>query len=62
MRSPNNAWQLLPLQELSEGIRTFDDFIHDGLVEYLDVNEMNDASIAVYDRDIGPGTTHVEVG
>lgn len=23
---------------------------------------MNDASIAVYDRDVGPGTTHIEVG
>ena len=33
----------------------------DGLIEYLDVNEMNDAQIAVYEREIKPVTTHLEV-
>ncbi|KAG6476789.1 hypothetical protein ZIOFF_066037 [Zingiber officinale] len=31
------------------GIRTFDDFLRDGLVEYLDVNEENNALIALYE-------------
>lgn len=32
-----------------------------GLIEYLDVNEENDCLIAMYERDIGPKTTHVEI-
>lgn len=40
------------MQELLQGVRTFDDFVHDGLIEYLDVNEENDANIAVYESDI----------
>lgn len=32
--------------------RTFDDFLYDGMVEYLDCNEENDALIAVYEKDI----------
>ncbi len=49
------------LQELRLGQRTFDDFIQDGFIEYLDVNEMNDALIANYEREIGERTTHLEV-
>lgn len=40
---------------------TFDDFLHRGLVEYLDVNEENDSYIALYEADIGPNTTHLEI-
>ncbi|KAG6474199.1 hypothetical protein ZIOFF_068123 [Zingiber officinale] len=36
-------------QELQLGIHTFDDFLRDGLVEYLDVNEENKALIALYE-------------
>ena len=32
-----------------------------GLVEYLDVNEENDCSIAIREDGIGPETTHLEV-
>lgn len=49
------------VQELKEGKRIFEDFVDDGIVEYLDVNEMNDALIAVYENEIGPETTHLEV-
>ena len=37
--------------------------MHDGLIEYLDVNEENDAIIAVYEKDILPTgeTTHLEI-
>ena len=49
------------MQELADGYRTFEDFIHDGLVEYLDVNEENDSNIAVYESDIIPESTHLEI-
>ena len=39
----------------------FDDFLRQGLVEYLDVNEENDAFIALYESDIEPTTTHLEI-
>ena len=32
--------------------RCFEDFLHEGLVEYLDVNEENDCSIALYEKEI----------
>ncbi|KAM0935649.1 putative DNA-directed RNA polymerase [Dioscorea sansibarensis] len=40
------------IQELRAGVRKFDDFLHDGLIEYLDVNEENNALIALYEGDI----------
>jgi DNA-directed RNA polymerase III subunit RPC2 len=49
------------MQELANSFRTFEDFIHDGLVEYLDVNEENDSNIAVYESDITEETTHLEI-
>jgi DNA-directed RNA polymerase beta subunit len=49
------------MQELADSFRTFEDFIHDGLVEYLDVNEENDSNIAVYESDIIEETTHLEI-
>lgn len=32
--------------------RSFEDFLREGLVEYLDVNEENDCMIALYEADI----------
>ncbi|VDO04636.1 unnamed protein product [Haemonchus placei] len=49
------------IQELKDGQRIFEDFVDDGLIEYLDVNEMNDAYIAVYEKDVNPKTTHLEI-
>lgn len=40
---------------------TFDDFLKKGLVEYLDVNEENDCTIAMYENEIGRHTTHLEI-
>ncbi|VDN42263.1 unnamed protein product [Gongylonema pulchrum] len=48
------------IEELKKGHRIFEDFVDDGLIEYLDVNEMNDASIAVYEHQIKAHTTHLE--
>lgn len=40
------------IQELSQGFRCFEDFLKEGLVEYLDVNEENDCMISLYEKDI----------
>lgn len=48
-------------QLLKEDKMTFDDFLKQGLVEYLDVNEENDSYIALYENDIVPATTHLEI-
>ncbi|KAK0607839.1 hypothetical protein LWI29_021366 [Acer saccharum] len=49
------------MKELSDGDRTFDDFLCDGLIEYLDVNEENNALIALYEGEATPDTTHIEI-
>jgi DNA-directed RNA polymerase III subunit RPC2 len=50
------------IRELAEGRRTFDDFLKEGLVEYLDVNEENNSFISMYEREILKGkTTHIEI-
>ncbi|KAM7262515.1 hypothetical protein ACFE04_000198 [Oxalis oulophora] len=49
------------MKEMSDGVRTFDDFLRDGLIEYLDVNEENNALIALYETEAKPETTHIEI-
>ncbi|PRP77129.1 DNA-directed RNA polymerase III subunit RPC2 [Planoprotostelium fungivorum] len=49
------------IRQLSDGIFAFDDFLKRGLIEYLDVNEENNSMIAVYEKDIKPNTTHLEI-
>ncbi|GFR17628.1 DNA-directed RNA polymerase III subunit RPC2 [Trichonephila clavata] len=49
------------IKELDCRTRFFRDFLKDGLIEYLDVNEENDSYIAVYEKDIKPNTTHLEI-
>ena len=49
------------MREIADGLRSFQDCLSDGLVEYLDVNEENDSCIALYERDITSGTTHLEI-
>ncbi|EOY19610.1 DNA-directed RNA polymerase isoform 2 [Theobroma cacao] len=49
------------MKELLDGVRTFDDFLRDGLIEYLDVNEENNALIALYEGEATPETTHIEI-
>ena len=39
----------------------FDDFLREGLVEYLDVNEENDAMIALNESHLTSTTTHLEI-
>nr|QBH67447.1 DNA-directed RNA polymerase subunit beta [Ustilago esculenta] len=50
------------IQQLKSGARRFDDFLANGLLEYLDVNEENDSNIALYEHDIKSHyTTHLEI-
>ncbi|CAN1173031.1 DNA-directed RNA polymerase III subunit 2 [Linum perenne] len=49
------------MKELLDGVRTFDDFLQEGLIEYLDVNEENNAFIALYEGEATPETTHIEI-
>ncbi|KMU73930.1 DNA-directed RNA polymerase 3 subunit RPC2 [Coccidioides immitis RMSCC 3703] len=51
----------LHLGMLRNGTMEFDDFLAQGLVEYLDVNEENDSYIAVYENEINENTTHLEI-
>ncbi|KAK9471828.1 uncharacterized protein V1510DRAFT_419125 [Dipodascopsis tothii] len=46
---------------LKRGELQFDDFLRLELVEYLDVNEENDSNIAIYENQIVPITTHLEI-
>ena len=49
------------LKSLRQGSMDFDDFLARGLVEYLDVNEENDSTIAMNESDISANTTHLEI-
>ncbi|XP_030967893.1 DNA-directed RNA polymerase III subunit 2-like [Quercus lobata] len=49
------------MKELLAGVRTFDSFLQDGLIEYLDFNEENNASIALYEGEATTETTHIEI-
>ncbi|XP_052171977.1 DNA-directed RNA polymerase III subunit 2 isoform X1 [Diospyros lotus] len=49
------------MKELLDGVRSFDDFLREGLIEYLDVNEENNALIALYEGEATSETTHIEI-
>ncbi|XP_076040363.1 RNA polymerase III subunit RpIII128 isoform X1 [Oratosquilla oratoria] len=49
------------IKKLTRGLMSFDDFLQEGLVEYLDVNEENDSNIAMYESEISAKTTHMEI-
>ena len=49
------------LDELKDGHRSFNDFLREGLVEYLDVNEENNSYVALYESEITPDHTHLEI-
>lgn len=49
------------IRALMEGRMGFDDFLKAGIVEYIDCNEENDSLIALYEKDIGEDTTHLEI-
>nr|CAB3265030.1 DNA-directed RNA polymerase III subunit RPC2 [Phallusia mammillata] len=49
------------IEELKRGMRSFEDFLRGGLVEFLDVNEENDCNIALDESLINHKTTHLEI-
>jgi len=49
------------ITELCASRMVFKDFVKQGLIEYLDVNEENDSNIALYEADIVDATTHLEI-
>ncbi|GLH02785.1 DNA-directed RNA polymerase I subunit RPA2 [Gryllus bimaculatus] len=50
------------INQLIKGVRSFEDFLCEGLIEYLDVNEENDSYIAVSESNIEEKyTTHLEI-
>eukprot|EP01132_Coremiostelium_polycephalum_P001511 gene1511-1903_t len=49
------------INDLKDGLRTFDDFVKEGLIEYLDVNEENDSFLAWNETAINDQTTHMEI-
>ncbi|WOH04390.1 hypothetical protein DCAR_0623799 [Daucus carota subsp. sativus] len=49
------------MKELKDGMRNFDSFLREGLIEYLDVNEENNALIALYEGEATIDTTHIEI-
>ncbi|KAI0527193.1 hypothetical protein KFK09_002792 [Dendrobium nobile] len=52
------------MKELRDGVRSFYDFVREGLIEYLDVNEENNALIALYEHEIpkdGHGEDNADV-
>jgi DNA-directed RNA polymerase III subunit RPC2 len=49
------------IDELLLGLRSFNDFLKDGIIEYLDVNEENNALIALREENIEYATTHIEL-
>jgi DNA-directed RNA polymerase III subunit RPC2 len=59
----NGQQKLKPehLRLLQLGKATFDDFLTNGIVEYLDVNEENDALITIYEDQVTKSTTHLEI-
>ena len=40
------------MDELNQSVRSFEDFLREGLVEFLDVNEENDCKVALTEAHI----------
>ncbi|XP_057327010.1 DNA-directed RNA polymerase III subunit RPC2 [Microplitis mediator] len=49
------------ISKLEQGVKSFDDYLQDGYVEYLDVNEENDCHIAFNEQTVTYKTTHLEI-
>lgn len=44
-----------------DGLLSFKDLVKVGLIEFLDVSELNDSLIALDEQEIEAGTTHMEI-
>ena len=48
-------------EKVMEGRWIFEDLVDEGLIEYLDANELSDAKVAMYAKDIDETHTHLEI-
>ena len=49
------------IEDLVLGLKDFNDFLREGIIEYLDVNEENNALVALREENIREDTTHMEI-
>ena len=49
------------IRDIVEGFKTIEDFLKEGYIEYLDVNEENNSYIAINENEINEHTTHLEI-
>ena len=49
------------ISDLTLGLKDFQDFLREGIIEYLDVNEENNAFIAMNEASVRQETTHMEI-
>ena len=49
------------IEDLTLGLKDFSDFLREGIIEYLDVNEENNAFIALSEKYVKQMTTHMEI-
>jgi DNA-directed RNA polymerase III subunit RPC2 len=49
------------IEDLNLGLKDFNDFLREGLVEYLDVNEENNALIGLDENSLTERHTHMEI-
>jgi len=51
----------LQIKQLRLGLRNFEDFLQEGIIEFLDVNEESNALIALTEKYIQVHTSHLEI-
>ncbi|XP_027936252.1 DNA-directed RNA polymerase III subunit 2-like [Vigna unguiculata] len=49
------------IEDFIDGVCTFDDFLRNGLLEYVDADEENDIMIALSEAEATSETTHIEI-
>ncbi|KOM56403.1 hypothetical protein LR48_Vigan10g229500 [Vigna angularis] len=49
------------IKELFDGELTFDAFLRDGLIEYLDADEQNDVMVTLSKEEATSETTHIQI-
>lgn len=49
------------IDDVAKGLRDFSDLLREGVVEYLDVNEENNAFIALNEKVVSQQTSHMEI-
>lgn len=49
------------MKDLEAGLKDFNDFLREGLIEYLDVNEQTNALIALNQEGCSDLCTHMEI-